>query len=219
MKSSNIGMAKIGELLGNEQLHAAATAFGFGRRTGIEIPGELPGVLRPLDDWTSYSTGSIPMGQELTATPLQIITAYAALASGGEFITPHLLLQSESRSAQARQVVVYPLIEEDTAHWLVEGPLTAVIDRGTGRLAQIEGYDVFGKTGTAQKVDPESGGYSHSLHVSSFICGAPSHDPEVLVLVTVDEPEGSQYGGTVAAPTAAKILEQTLEYLGVPRGE
>ncbi len=219
VKSSNIGMAKIGELLGNEQLHAAATAFGFGRRTGIEIPGELPGVLRPLDDWTSYSTGSIPMGQELTATPLQIITAYAALASGGEFITPHLLLQSESRSAQARQVVVYPLIEEDTAHWLVEGPLTAVIDRGTGRLAQIEGYDVFGKTGTAQKVDPESGGYSHSLHVSSFICGAPSHDPEVLVLVTVDEPEGSQYGGTVAAPTAAKILEQTLEYLGVPRGE
>jgi cell division protein FtsI/penicillin-binding protein 2 len=219
VKSSNIGMAKIGELLGNENLHAAATAFGFGRRTGIEIPGELPGVLRPLDDWTSYSTGSIPMGQELTATPLQIITAHAALANGGEFITPHLLLTAESRDSRARQVVTYPLVEDETAQWLVEGPMTAVVDRGTGRLAQIEGYDVFGKTGTAQKADPENGGYSHSLHVSSFLCGAPSEDPEVLVLVTVDEPEGSQYGGTVAAPTAAKILEQTLEYLGVPRAE
>ncbi len=220
VKSSNIGMAKIGELLGNEQLHAAATTFGFGRRTGIEIPGELPGVLRPLDEWTSYSTGSIPMGQELTATPLQIITAHAALAGGGDFITPHLLLRSESRGMQARQVVVFPVVEHDTAEWLVEGPMTAVIERGTGRQAQIEGYDVFGKTGTAQKVDPETGRYSHTLHVSSFICGAPSDNPEVLVLVCVDEPRGAdQYGGTVAAPTAAKILEQTLQYLGVPPKE
>ncbi len=220
VKSSNIGMAKIGELLGNEQLHAAAVTFGFGRRTGIEIPGELPGMLRPLDEWTSYSTGSIPMGQELTATPLQIITAHAALAGGGDFITPHLLLRSESRGMQARQVVVFPVVEHDTAEWLVEGPMTAVIERGTGRQAQIEGYDVFGKTGTAQKVDPETGRYSHTLHVSSFICGAPSDNPEVLVLVCVDEPHGAdQYGGTVAAPAAATILEQTLQYLGIPPKE
>src|SRR5690606_7751815 len=99
------------------------------------------------------------------------------------------------------------------------GPMTEVIERGTGRLAKIPGYRVFGKTGTAQKLDPETGGYSSSLHVSSFICGAPAHDPKVLVLVVVDEPAagGTQYGGSVAAPTAAAILEKALLHLRVPQ--
>ncbi len=213
VKSSNIGMAKIGERLTNSRLHAAATAFGFGRRTGIELPGEVPGLVRPLSEWNGYSTGSVPMGQELAATPLQVVAAHAVLANQGRQITPHLLLATEAGPARARSVVASQVVSAATARWLVEGPMVDVVERGTGQKARIEGLRVFGKSGTAQKIDPATGRYSATQHVSSFVCGAPAEDPRVLVLVSVNEPTaGSYFGGTAAAPAAADILRQALQY-------
>ncbi len=217
VKSSNIGMAKIGERLENEGLFAAATAFGFGRPTGIELPGELPGQLNPFAKWTSYSTGSIPMGQEIATTPLQIAAAHAALANHGRYLTPHLLLQIEGSGHEKPPVIGRDLVTRETADWLVTGPMLEVVTRGTGKKAQIPGYTVFGKTGTAQKLDPKTGRYSHSRHIGSFVCGAPASDPQAIVLLAVDEPTTgpSTYGGIVAAPAAADILKLTLDYLGV----
>jgi cell division protein FtsI (penicillin-binding protein 3) len=233
VKSSNIGMAKIGERLKNRGLYNATSKFGFGRPTGIDLPGELSGILRPLKQWNGYSTGSIPMGHELAVTPLQLITAQSALANGGRLITPRILkgVQGErSDSARAFQTsledpslaepatIVRPTVSAEVARWIIEEPMTQVVSRGTGRRAKIPGYSVFGKTGTAQKMDPETGGYSKTLHSSSFICGAPARNPRVIVLVVVDEPQSSSthYGGTIAAPAAAKILSRSLMYLRVP---
>lgn len=219
VKSSNIGMAKVGERMGNEHLYAAARAFGFGRKSGIDLPGEQPGILRPLSEWTSYSTGSIPMGHELAATPLQLIVAHAALANGGKLLQPRILssrpdVLSDLRGDETQ--VVHPHV----ARWMVEGPLREVVSRGTGRKAQLAGYSVFGKTGTAQALSSE-GGYQHGRYISSFVCGGPVEDPRALVLVVVNQAgRGTEaFGGKVAAPAAAEILRQTLLYLRVAPSE
>lgn len=233
VKSSNIGMAKIGERMKNRGLYEATVKFGFGRPTGIDLPGELSGILRPLKDWNGYSTGSIPMGHELAVTPLQLITAQSALANGGQLITPRILkgVQGQSmvsaRSFQASledpswfepATIVRPIVSADVASWVIQKPMTEVVSRGTGHRAKIPGYSVFGKTGTAQKTDPKTGQYSQTLHSSSFICGAPARNPRIIVLVVVDEPTSrtTHYGGTIAAPAAAKILSRSLVYLRVP---
>jgi cell division protein FtsI/penicillin-binding protein 2 len=226
VKSSNIGMAKIGERLTNPKIHAAVEAFGFGRTTGIELPGEVSGLLRALPQWDEYSTGSIPMGQELAVTPLQLITAHAALANGGSLMRPHLVLRHtdaivpESSTAppvRSGASVVSPVIASDIAEWLVQKPMVEVIERGTGRRAKLEEYVAFGKTGTAQKLDPETGGYAKDRDVCSFICGAPANDPQLLVLIVVDEPTQGENpgGGTVAAPHAANLLKQALIHQGI----
>jgi cell division protein FtsI (penicillin-binding protein 3) len=226
VKSSNIGMARISEQLGLHELYRATAAFGFGARTGIELPGEVDGLVRPQADWDEYSLGSIPMGHELAVTPLQLITAHAALANRGSMVRPHLLVDSSSdqitplplsdvRTVEAAPGLESTLIDPEIAEWIVRHPMKAVVERGTGRNGQIAGLSIFGKTGTAQKSDPETGGYSDTKHVCSFICGAPAENPQVLVLIMVDEPtaEGLHYGGTVAAPTASKILEFALQRL------
>ena len=220
VKSSNIGMAKIGERLGLEALYEATRSFGFGRRTGIELPGEIPGLLHSFDRWNVYSLGSIPMGQELAVTPLQLITAHAALANGGRLVRPRLIRgasEDNSIASPASTVnAVRPatdvgaeLLDPQVARWLVQQPMVQVVERGTGKTAKIPGLSVFGKTGTAQKLDPETGTYSDKAWVVSFICGAPAENPAVIVLLMVDEPTvpGVHYGGTVAAPTAARILQ------------
>lgn len=213
-KSSNIGMAKIGERLGNEGIHQGITAFGFGRPTGILLPGELSGVVHPLESWTNYSTGSIPMGQEIATTPLQIITAYGAIANGGRLIAPRLV---KSIGGRALSPMVAQIIRPEISRWIVQDALTQVVESGTGKNAKLDGYRVFGKTGTAQKLDPKTGGYSHNKLVTSFICGAPAENPQILVIVSVDEPasEGQHYGGTVAAPPATIILERALRLLSI----
>lgn len=239
VKSSNIGMAKIGERLTNRGLYTAAVTFGFGRKTGSGLPGEVTGILRPLKAWNGYSAGSIPMGQEIGVTPLQLITAHAALANGGRLISPRLVRrigfsESSASSGETAPVrganddndaakppsVVSPTVDPEIARWLVKDAMVDVIRRGTGKKAQLPGYEVFGKTGTAQKIDPKTGQYSGRHHVCSFVCGAPAESPRVLVLVTVDSPTtpGVHYGGTVAAPTAARVLHKALVYLGVPVG-
>lgn len=220
VKSSNIGMAKIGERLTNDRLFAAATLFGFGRKTGIELPGELPGILRPLAQWTSYSTGSIPMGHELATTPLQLVAAHAALANRGIFVRPRIVLPSTSDSTAAIRQLHETTVSADVARWVVEVPMQEVITRGTGKRARIPGYNVFGKTGTAQCISP-NGGYVHGKYISSFVCGAPVEDPRLLVLVVVNQSSvgGETFGGRVAAPAAANILKQSLVYLRISPDE
>ena len=227
VKSSNIGMAKIGERLTNRGLYDAVTAFGFGQKTGIQLPGELGGIVRPLKKWNIYSTGSIPMGQEIAVTPIQLITAHIALANQGRLLNPRLIRdqidhhhfpRSREDPEQVRPLVMTPVVSSEVADWLVRVPMVETVSRGTGRKAFLDEYTVFGKTGTAQKPDPRTGQYSSELHVSSFICGAPANDPRVLVLIVVNEPSvgPNHYGGTIAGPPAAEILKQTLIYLRVP---
>jgi cell division protein FtsI/penicillin-binding protein 2 len=228
VKSSNIGMAKIGERMTNRSLYEAAVTFGFGRRTGTELPGELSGLVRRLSKWDRYSTGSIPMGQELAVTPLQLITAHAALANGGKLLSPRLVLGDMEAmeefgrrpSPMAASQVVTQTVGAEAAAWVVSGPMRGVVDRGTGKKAQLPEFTVFGKSGTAQKHDPATGKYSTKRHVCSFVCGAPADNPRALVLVLVDEPTvgTSHYGGTVAAPAASRILQKTLLHLRVPAG-
>ncbi|MCA9074420.1 MAG: penicillin-binding protein 2 [Planctomycetaceae bacterium] len=210
--SSNIGMAQIGERLGNDQLFSAVRAFGLGRKTGIELPGEAAGFVRPSERWDDYSTGSVPMGQELSLTPLQIIAAHAALANGGRLVSPHLVLRFEDDHALPPDVLSTRILSESTARWMTTGPLVEVVRRGTARRAAIDGVAVFGKTGTAQKYDAEIRAYSNERYVSSCICGAPAEAPRVLVLVTVDEVTTTTEpsGGKVAAPAAANILKAAL---------
>jgi cell division protein FtsI/penicillin-binding protein 2 len=239
VKSSNIGMARIGVRLSNEQLYATILSFGFGRPTGVGLPGEIGGLLRSSREWSSYSNASLSMGQELAVTPLQMIGAHCALANGGIWTSPRIvhsitrgpvggLLCKElagpnagDESATSIRVigssVVSKATEASTARWLVEQPMTEVVRRGTGTHAQIAGYAVFGKTGTAQKLDRDTGTYSATKYVGSFLCGAPASDPRILVLVVVDEPttNGTHYGGLVAAPAAAGILRQTLVHLQI----
>lgn len=224
VKSSNIGMARIAERLGLDTLFEATVSFGFGRLTGIELPGEVRGIVRPRRKWDEYSIGSIPMGQELAVTPLQLIAGHAALANGGRLIRPHLLLDQLSdqfagstlsavSTVEVEGPVESKILDAEIADWIVQKPMKGVVERGTGKSGQVDGLSVFGKTGTAQKTDPDTGGYSDSRHICSFVCGAPAERPEILVLVMVDEPTaaGSHFGGTVAAPAAAGILKFALE--------
>ncbi|MCA9117315.1 MAG: penicillin-binding protein 2 [Planctomycetaceae bacterium] len=246
VKSSNIGMAKIGVRLTNEGLYRTLSDLGFGRRTGLPLPGELTGTVRPLAEWTLYSTGSVPMGHEFSVTPLQLITAHAALAAGGRLLRPRLtrseielrrpgspeslqdLPQEEDdglaadNGAQVLAAIAAPVVSRqiraETASWLVEEVMTEVVNRGTGRRAKLRDYTSFGKTGTSQKTDPETGRYTSEKLVTSYICGAPAKNPRLLVLVVADEPaaNGPRGGGTVAAPTAARLLHRCLVHLRVP---
>lgn len=232
VKSSNIGMAKIGTKMTNEELFRATLAFGFGRPTGVDLPGEVAGIVRPLEKWNVYSTGSVPMGQEIAVTPLQLIAAHASLASGGRLITPQILkgvrgsgddddspfyASAEEPGLSVPARIVTRTVDEETARWLIEKPMTQVVERGTGTRAKVAGYEVFGKTGTAQKTNPETGRYSTTDYVASFVCGAPSRNPRAIVLVVVDEPAPgkSHQGGIVAAPVAARILKRTLLHLQI----
>jgi len=225
-KSSNIMLAKLGMRLGNERLHDAVRRFGFGRGAGVWLPGEAGGLVFPVRRWSKLSTTRVAFGQEFTATPLQLATAFSAIANGGKLVQPKVV--REIRDAYGRVVadlsapeVLGRAIAEKTARDLIDRALVGVVEVGTGKAAKVPGYAVFGKTGTAQKVDPGTRAVSHTRYMASFLGGAPARDPRVVVVVVVDEPEKSlgYYGGTVAAPAVKKILEQTLPYLGIPPTE
>lgn len=224
VRSSNIGMAKIAQRMGIPELYEAVVAFGFGRRTGIELPGEVRGIVRPESAWNDFSLGSVPMGHEIAVTPIQLIAAHAAIANGGRWLRPRLLLDQDDPSlspgplftvetVDAPARVESRVLRRDVADWLVQGPLLQVVERGTARSARTAGLSIFGKTGTAQKFDPESGAYSDSQSVVAFVGGTPPEKPELMVLVVVDGPtEGAQHaGGSVAAPAAAAILKFAAE--------
>jgi cell division protein FtsI (penicillin-binding protein 3) len=210
MKSSNIGMAKIGQRLGRERLYEGLRLFGFGERTGIELPGEVSGLLRTPDQWTGYSVTRIPWGQEICVTAMQMVRGFCILANGGRLVSPFLVravVDNDGRVTELKQPPppVGFLIKHDVAKWVVDEALVSVVNEGGGKRAKLDKWQVFGKTGTANIAKSDGPGYSHRNYVSSFICGAPAN----MAL------KKGYLGGIVSAPVAAKIVERTLTYLGV----
>jgi cell division protein FtsI (penicillin-binding protein 3) len=218
--SSNIGAAKIGARLGGAGLHASLAAFGFGEKTGIELPGEQRGQLAVPRSEISLATQSF--GHGLTATPLQVTLAMAAIANGGELLRPSIVRRvvdpatGEVLEAAEREVVqraVSPEVAATLTRWLVgvvEDP------SGTGKRARLDGWHVAGKTGTARKVDPISGGYATDRHFSSFVGFAPAEAPRIVVGVFLDEPKGDIHGGEIAAPAFRAIVADAMRLLAVP---
>ncbi|MEW6358236.1 MAG: penicillin-binding protein 2 [Planctomycetota bacterium] len=219
IKSSNIAMAQIGLALGTEKLYRWVERYGFGRQTGIELPGEVAGMVRPLKEWSSFSLTSVPMGHEIAVTPLQLVRAFCVYANGGMVLMPRIVRGVADNSGKRIQKVfpvsvkVRRACSPEIARGKMHPILVDVVKDGTGKSAQCRHYQVAGKTGTTQKL--VDGEYSHSKYIASFIGYAPATDPAVCVLVMMDEPQGAYYGGSVAAPAVSKIIERTLSYLGV----
>lgn len=210
-KSTNVGTIQIAQQLGGERLAEYIRRFGFGEQTGIDLWGEDPGLVPAYEDWSGSSIGNIPIGQGVTVTPLQLVAGYASLINGGTQVTPHVLQQKEKPEPGPR------VISRKTSD-IVRGMLQNVVEEGSGRLAQIPGYSVGGKTGTSQKVDPETGAYAYR-HISSFVGFAPASDPEYLTVIIADEPQTTFWGEVVAAPAAKNVLKFTLGYFNVPPDE
>src|SRR5215217_8617562 len=216
-KSSNVAAIKLGLRVGDETMYDYMKRFGFGSRTGIELPGETAGILRKVERWQPSSIGSIAIGQEIGVTPVQMVAAFGALANDGMRIAPHLI--REVRDAGGN--VVYRaqpeqrrVISAETAIAL-RGMLEGVTLRGTAKQAQLDGYSAAGKTGTAQKIDPKTRSYSATKHVASFVGFAPVSNPQIVIIVVIDEPAGAYHGGDVAAPVFREVAEQILPALGV----
>ncbi|MCS7089341.1 MAG: penicillin-binding protein 2 [Verrucomicrobiota bacterium] len=218
-KSSNIGAAKIGLRLGEQRLYEYIRAFGFGARTGIPLPGEMPGYVPPVNRWYKVSIAQIPMGHGLAVTRLQMAMAMAAIANGGVLMQPKLVERLEDRQgrivAAYQPVVVRRVLREESARALVQALKTVPTPEGTAPRAAVPGYTVAGKTGTAQKAEGDRG-YIPGKYVSSFIGFLPADRPEVVIAVTLDEPQRGYYGGQVAGPVFRKVAERVMQYLGVP---
>jgi cell division protein FtsI (penicillin-binding protein 3) len=202
-QSSNIGTITLAQLLGRERLTKWLGRFGFGKKTGIDFPGETQGILPSY--WSGSTIGTLPIGHGIAVTPVQMATAYAAVANGGVWKQPHLVL---SNRVKQRRVISRTVSEQLMAM------MRDVVLEGTGTEAAVEGYQVAGKTGTAAKPDP-GGGYSTSRYVASFVGVVPATDPRLVILVTVDEPS-TIWGGTVAAPAFQQIARFALQYLEIP---
>ena len=220
--SSNIGMAKVGMLMGNEKMYQYLKQFNFGERTGIELPGEVGGIFRPIKQWSKkYSLVSISIGHEIAVTPLQFITAFCSIPNGGLLLKPKIVKSMISNDNKLVEESQYPqpvgrVISANVARNIMNPILIKVITEGTGKNANLLEYDVAGKTGTSQKAYGGGGRYSHEKYVGSFIAYAPAERPRICVLVMINEPQnGAYYGGTVAAPVVGEIIRQSLVYLGV----
>ncbi len=213
-QSSNIGTTKVAQLLGPGTIYKYAKAFRFGSLTGIRFPGEVSGRLKPTSQWSKTSIGAVPIGQEVTVTALQLACAIAAIANDGVYMQPFVVKSIQDQNGEVieefKPRVVSEVITKETAGRL-KRILTGVVDRGTGKMAQIKGVTVAGKTGTAQKV--VGGTYSHSAFYASFIGFAPVEDPQIAMVVVFDDPKGTYYGGTVAAPVFKEVAENALKYL------
>ena len=211
-RSSNVGVVTIAEALGKERISEWIRRFGFGRRTGIEFPGETPGIVLPPSRWSGSTIGNVPIGQGIAVSALQMVAAYAAIANKGVWVQPHLV----ERVAGGRPVEPKRrrIMSVRTAHQM-RRMLRDVVEEGSGTAAQIPGYHIAGKTGTAAKPDSH-GGYSSYFYVGSFVGFVPAKNPRLVILVTVDEPRGAIWGGVVAAPAFAEIAKFALQYLEVP---
>jgi len=216
-KSSNIGTAKVGMRLGAPRLHQYIRDFGFGSRTGINLPGEVAGIVHPLKKWNKLSISRVPMGHEVASTPLQIVMMMSAIANGGRLMQPRMVDRVEDE--QGRLVLKYPVktvrqvISPAMAKQVTKALKTVVAQGGTARRANLDFYTVAGKTGTAQKSG--RGGYIPGKYYASFVGFLPADKPELCILVAVDEPQGEYYGGLVAAPVFKAIAGRTASYLGI----
>lgn len=216
--SSNIGAIKIAQKLGAKRFYDYILKFGMGGRTGIDMPGESAGQVRDIAKWSGISLASISFGQEVSVTPIQLITAVSAVANGGLLMMPHIVKAIEDEGIIVKEFkpeVVRRVVSEKSCRELTD-ILEWTVKYGTGKKAILDGYDVAGKTGTAQKADRDKKGYSEDKFVSSFIGYVPSKNPRLTILVIIDEPEGMAWGGEVAAPVFKEIARQTLRYLKVP---
>lgn len=218
IKSSNIGAAKIGALmLGAKRTREALERFGFGARTGVDMPAEDDGRLFPLSKWNLYSETSVPMGHEVMVTPLQLAVGMAAIANGGTLYRPYAVKRVETSDGVVLvdngPMQVRRVLSTESARKMDE-ILVATVESGTGKKARMDGVKVGGKTGTSQKIDPVTKKYTHEKYISSFVGYAPAGgDPRVCIAVIVDEPQGAYYGGAVAAPVVGRILQRGLVLL------
>ncbi len=216
--SSNVGSVMLGMALGDEGLYESFSAFGLTEKTGVDFPGEAKGWLPPPDLWSPSSIATIPFGQGVSMNGLQLARALAAIANGGVLVTPHFLKEIPDSPSTELQRPTKRAISAETAT-AMRAVLTDVVNEGTGGLATVNGYQVAGKTGTAQKARTDGQpGYAAGKYVASFSGFLPAENPRVLILVNIDEPSQAIYGGTVAAPTFARVGRFSVEHLKVPPG-
>lgn len=235
-KSSDVAAVKLALKVGPDRFYQYIREFGFGSRSGVELPGETRGLLQPVKRWGGSSIGSIAIGQEVAVTPVQLVTMVSTIANGGVYLPPHILFPGQIDPANLNQKTATPQVAQPlrpggdlpsplpTGAHRVISTLTAaqmrkmmegVVLFGTGKPAQLNGYSSGGKTGTAQKIDPQTHLYSKSMHIASFAGFAPVNNPAIAVAVVMDSPKGDYYGTTVSAPVFAEVAQQVLEYLGV----
>jgi len=236
-RSSDVGAAKMALKLGPNKFYHYMKAYGFGERSGIELPSETRGLLRPPNRWGSTSILSLAIGQEVGVTPIQLVTMVSTIANGGMYLPPHILLSSTDAmkgDPRLKPIAFHPGNElpdplPDGAHRVISELTSAkmrkmmegIVEEGTGKAAALNGYSSAGKTGTAQKIDPATHTYSHTKLVASFAGFAPVSNPAISVTVVIDNPTAgpSKYGAAVSAPVFAEVAQQVLEYLGVPHDQ
>ncbi|MFW6131729.1 MAG: peptidoglycan D,D-transpeptidase FtsI family protein [Candidatus Aminicenantaceae bacterium] len=217
--SSNVGTVKIGQKLGKDIIFDNIKSFGFGEKTGIDLPAEEKGILRPLDNWSRYSVASISIGYEISTTAIQMLQAINIIANDGILVKPIIVKHEISQDyIKEKSNPSQRIISKETANKLA-AILKKVVSEGTGKPAGIKGYKVAGKTGTAQKYNKEINGYSSLLHTASFIGFLPLNNPSFSIIVVIDEPKGEYYGGKIAAPVFKKIATQILRYMNIPNKE
>jgi cell division protein FtsI (penicillin-binding protein 3) len=220
--SSNVGTITVALRLGKERFAKYISAFGFGKRTGVDIPGEISGQLKDYHLWSGVSIGSIAIGQEIGVTPIQVASAYCALANGGMLMKPYIVSEIVDAGGEGKKFQAQAMGRAITGETCgkLNKILQRVVETGTGQKARPAGYTAAGKTGTAQKIDVRTGKYSQKDYVSSFVGFTPANSPKLVILVMVDTPEGIvHYGGSVAGPVFKAVAEQSLAYLQVAPDE
>ena len=217
--SSNIGFTKVAEKLKKDRFFAYIHKFGFGQTTGIDVPGEVPGLLRRPEKWAGIDLATHSFGQGISTTPMQLVMAYAAIANGGFLMRPYLMRRAVGPKGEVvsenQPQVVRRVISEKTATLLASMLRDVTNEGGTGMMANVDGFEVAGKTGTAQKADPVNGGYAAKKRVASFVGFVPANKPRLVALVLIDEPAVNVYGGVVAAPVFRNIAQGALRHLAV----
>jgi cell division protein FtsI (penicillin-binding protein 3) len=217
--SSNVAAIKMGMKLGNERFYDYIRRFGFGQRTGIEVPGETSGILQPVERWQPTTIGSVPMGHEIGVTALQALTAMSTIANGGVWVQPHVvdhMITPDGTVVGKTLPETRRVVGEATANQMT-GMLEDVVLEGTAKHAGLEAFRAAGKTGTAQKIDPRTKRYSSTKYVASFCGFAPANDPELACIVVLDEPyRGGHTGGATAAPIFGAILGELLGDVSTP---
>ena len=218
--SSDVAAIKVGMKLGDQRLYHYIHEYGFGQQTGIELPGETRGMAKPVSRWSKVSIGAISMGQEIGVTPLQTISLVSTIANDGVYTPPRIVASELPPDSRALPVVFHPAQQHRVVTTMTAAEMKKMMEGvilfGTARRAILDGYTVAGKTGTAQKVDPATGGYSKTKYVASFIGFAPVNNPAITIAVILDSPIGLHQGGQVSAPVFKRIAQQVLEYLHVP---
>lgn len=217
--SSNICASKIGEKIGKESLYNYLKDFGFGKKLGIDLPGESAGKIQNLGNWGPIELATISFGQGISVTAIQLVNALSTIANGGYYMQPYIVKKIVSPKgdviSEKKPKVLKRIISYDTSS-TVGNILKGVVDKGTGEKAQISGYGVAGKTGTAQIPNPKKGGYFANKYIASFIGFAPTDNPKLTLLVLLEDPQKSIYGGSTAAPIFKSIAEKVLFYMGIP---